>query len=271
LPLTCADSEIPSERLGGYDKKNLAKDIHELVRQLGYDQPAVVVGHDIRVDGCLRIRCPVSKRSQQSCADGCLSSGGWDWKNVWLMRDLWHFHFHGETPLALVKGRERTISSIFLEHFCFPGRSLPPISFHNAASSGDRSFYWRTAEVPMAFEPAMSKSVDENAAKSCAFLLEVFEDFEPGAHAIVFRVRCGIERRSVSEIDCFYLRQNRSRNARNSSLTSLDQRQRCFAVEVKIARGLSSAKRFSSSQRQEEKASISTTLLTSFGYWAAYA
>ena len=36
-----------------------------------------------------------------------------DWKSVWLMKDLWHFHFYGETPLALVKGRERT----YFEHF----------------------------------------------------------------------------------------------------------------------------------------------------------
>ena len=36
-----------------------------------------------------------------------------NWKDVWLMRDLWHFHFYGETPLALVKGRER----IYFEHF----------------------------------------------------------------------------------------------------------------------------------------------------------
>ena len=35
------------------------------------------------------------------------------WKDVWLLRDLWHFHFYGETPLALVKGRER----IYFEHF----------------------------------------------------------------------------------------------------------------------------------------------------------
>jgi pimeloyl-ACP methyl ester carboxylesterase len=35
------------------------------------------------------------------------------WQDVWLLRDLWHFHFYGETPLALVKGRER----IYLEHF----------------------------------------------------------------------------------------------------------------------------------------------------------
>ena len=29
------------------------------------------------------------------------------------MRDLWHFHFYGKTPLALVHGRER----IYFEHF----------------------------------------------------------------------------------------------------------------------------------------------------------
>src|SRR2546425_1181066 len=36
-----------------------------------------------------------------------------NWKDLWLARDLWHFHFYGETPEALVKGRER----IYLEHF----------------------------------------------------------------------------------------------------------------------------------------------------------
>src|SRR5207245_4310229 len=33
--------------------------------------------------------------------------------DVFLLRDKWHFNFYGETPLALVKGRER----IYLEHF----------------------------------------------------------------------------------------------------------------------------------------------------------
>jgi pimeloyl-ACP methyl ester carboxylesterase len=36
-----------------------------------------------------------------------------NWKDMWLMRDLWHFHFYGDVPLALVAGRERT----YLEHF----------------------------------------------------------------------------------------------------------------------------------------------------------
>ena len=36
-----------------------------------------------------------------------------NWKDVWLLRDLWHFHFYGEVPLKLVAGRER----IYFEHF----------------------------------------------------------------------------------------------------------------------------------------------------------
>jgi hypothetical protein len=31
-----------------------------------------------------------------------------DWTTVWLLRDLWHFHFYGVTPLKLVTGRERS-------------------------------------------------------------------------------------------------------------------------------------------------------------------
>lgn len=35
-----------------------------------------------------------------------------NWQDIGLMRDLWHFHFYGDTPLALVTGREHTC----LEH-----------------------------------------------------------------------------------------------------------------------------------------------------------
>lgn len=50
------------------------------------------------------------------------------WKDVWLLRDMWHFHFYGDVPLALVKDRERT----YLEHFwndfaADPKHSVPGI------------------------------------------------------------------------------------------------------------------------------------------------
>ncbi len=56
-----------------------------------------------------------------------------DWKNVWLMRDLWHFHFYGKTPLALVKGRERT----YFEHFWNDFAADPK----HSVSEADRKFY----------------------------------------------------------------------------------------------------------------------------------
>jgi hypothetical protein len=43
----------------------------------------------------------------------CSSPGVGEWNNVFLLRDLWHFHVFGKTPPALVTGRER----IYLEHF----------------------------------------------------------------------------------------------------------------------------------------------------------
>ncbi len=97
---------------GGYDKKTMAKDIRGLVHQLGYEQVSVV-GHDIglMVAYAYAAQYP-SEVSKVVLMDAFLPGVG-NWKDVWLLRDLWHFHFYGETPLALVKGRER----IYLEHF----------------------------------------------------------------------------------------------------------------------------------------------------------
>lgn len=96
----------------GYDKKTLAKDIRGLVRQLGHEQ-VKVVGHDIglMVAYAYAAQYP-SEVSKVVLMDAFLPGVG-AWKDVWLLRDLWHFHFHGDTALALVKERER----VYFEHF----------------------------------------------------------------------------------------------------------------------------------------------------------
>jgi pimeloyl-ACP methyl ester carboxylesterase len=102
-----------SERAaGGYDKKTMAKDIRELVHSLGHKQ-VKLVGHDIglMVAYAYAARYP-AEVSKVVLMDAFLPGVG-EWTTVWLLRDLWHFHFYGETPLALVKGRER----IYFEHF----------------------------------------------------------------------------------------------------------------------------------------------------------
>jgi pimeloyl-ACP methyl ester carboxylesterase len=96
----------------GYDKKTLAKDIRTLVRQLGYEQ-VQLVGHDIGLMVAYAYAAQYPKEVSKVVLMDAFLPGIGNWKDVWLLRDLWHFHFYGDVPLALVKGRER----IYFEHF----------------------------------------------------------------------------------------------------------------------------------------------------------
>jgi pimeloyl-ACP methyl ester carboxylesterase len=96
----------------GYDKKTMARDIHGLVRQLGH-RHAVVVGHDIGLMVAYAYAAQYPDEVSKVVLMDAFLPGVGSWKDVWLLRDLWHFHFYGRTPLALVTGRER----IYLEHF----------------------------------------------------------------------------------------------------------------------------------------------------------
>src|SRR2546422_1932288 len=96
----------------GYDKKNMAVDIHELTTLLELDRLRIV-GHDIGLMVAYAFAAQFPKAAERVVLMDAFLPGIGNWKNVWLLRDLWHFHFYGDVPLALVKGRERT----YLEHF----------------------------------------------------------------------------------------------------------------------------------------------------------
>jgi pimeloyl-ACP methyl ester carboxylesterase len=96
----------------GYDKKNMAVDIHELTSSLGLDRVRIV-GHDIGLMVAYAYAAQFPQAAERVVLMDAFLPGIGNWKNMWLLRDLWHFHFYGDVPLALVKGRER----IYLEHF----------------------------------------------------------------------------------------------------------------------------------------------------------
>ena len=96
----------------GYEKKNMAVDIHDLVRSLGIAK-ASIVGHDIGLMVAYAYAAQFPAETERVVLMDAFLPGIGQWQNVWLLRDLWHFHFHGTTQLALVKGRERT----YFEHF----------------------------------------------------------------------------------------------------------------------------------------------------------
>jgi pimeloyl-ACP methyl ester carboxylesterase len=96
----------------GYDKKTMAVDIHELISSLKLDRVSIV-GHDIGLMVAYAHAAQFREATERVVLMDAFLPGIGSWKDVWLLRDLWHFHFYGDVPLALVKGRER----IYLEHF----------------------------------------------------------------------------------------------------------------------------------------------------------
>jgi pimeloyl-ACP methyl ester carboxylesterase len=123
----------------GYDKKTMAVDIHELTRSLKLDRVAIV-GHDIGLMVAYAFAAQFPQSTERIALMDAFLPGIGDWTHVWLLRDLWHFHFYGEVPLALVKGRER----IYLEHFwndfaADRKRSVPEV---------DRRFYAKAYAQP---------------------------------------------------------------------------------------------------------------------------
>ena len=96
----------------GYDKKTLAVDFHALTAALGFDRVAVV-GHDIGLMVAYAYAAQFPDATERVVLMDAFLPGIGAWKDVWLLRDLWHFHFYGDVPLALVQGRER----IYFEHF----------------------------------------------------------------------------------------------------------------------------------------------------------
>jgi pimeloyl-ACP methyl ester carboxylesterase len=97
---------------GGYTKKAMAQDVHALVKSLKYDHIRLV-GHDIGLMVAYAYAAQYPGEVDRVVLMEAFLPGVGEWNNVFLLRDLWHFHFFGKTPLALVTGRER----IYLEHF----------------------------------------------------------------------------------------------------------------------------------------------------------
>jgi pimeloyl-ACP methyl ester carboxylesterase len=116
----------------GYDKKTMAQDVHALAVSLGFKR-AKVVGHDIGLMVAYAYAAQYPSEVDRLVLMDAFLPGVGSWESVWLLRDLWHFHFYGEVPLKLVAGRER----IYFEHFWNDFAADPKHSVPEA----DREFY----------------------------------------------------------------------------------------------------------------------------------
>jgi len=129
------DSSKPES---GYDKKNMAVDIHDLVTSLGFNH-ASIVGHDIGLMVAYAYAAQFPQETDRLVLMDAFLPGIGKWKDVWLS-ETWHFHFYGDVPLALVKGRER----IYFEHFWNDFAADPKHSIPEA----DRRLYAKAYAQP---------------------------------------------------------------------------------------------------------------------------
>jgi pimeloyl-ACP methyl ester carboxylesterase len=129
-------SSAPSD---GYTKAAMAQDIHALVKSLKYDRIRLV-GHDIGLMVAYAYAAQYPGEVDRLVLMEAFLPGVGDWDTVFLLRDLWHFHFYGKTPLALVTGRER----IYLEHFWNDFAADP----QKSVSESDREFYAKVYAEP---------------------------------------------------------------------------------------------------------------------------
>ena len=139
--------------LEGYDKVTMARDIHALAVSLGFKRVRLV-GHDIGLMVAYAFAAQFPAEVDRIVLMDAFLPGVGDWTNVWLLRDLWHFHFYGETPLRLVAGREK----IYFEHFWNDFAA----DRTKSVSERDRRIYARAYAQPGAMRAGFKCSVRSN-------------------------------------------------------------------------------------------------------------
>jgi len=146
----------------GYDKKSMAQDVHALARSLGIEK-AAIAGHDIGLMVAYAYAAQFPGEVERIALLDAFIPGVGDTTNLFLLKDLWHFHFYGPTPLALVKGRERTYFEHFWNDFAADGRK--------SVSEADRRFYAGKYAQPGAMKAGMEvfRAFDQDARDNAEF------------------------------------------------------------------------------------------------------
>jgi pimeloyl-ACP methyl ester carboxylesterase len=146
----------------GYDKKSMAVDAHELAKKLGVAK-AGIAGHDIGLMVAYAYAAQFPDDVTRIALLDAFIPGVGDTTNLFLLKDLWHFHFYGPTPLALVSGRERTYFEHFWNDFASDGKK--------SVSEADRQFYAKKYAQPGAMKAGMEvfRNFDHDAKDNAVF------------------------------------------------------------------------------------------------------
>jgi len=146
----------------GYDKKTMAQDIHALAASLGLKKVRIA-GHDIGLMVAYAYAAQYPSEVDRIALLDAFLPGVGNTEGIFLLRDKWHFNFYGETPLKLVKGRER----IYFEHFWNDFAADPKRS----VSEADRRIYTKAYAQPGAMAAGFEvfRAFDQDGKDFAAF------------------------------------------------------------------------------------------------------
>jgi pimeloyl-ACP methyl ester carboxylesterase len=146
----------------GYDKKSMAQDVHALAQKLGI-RKAGVAGHDIGLMVAYAYAAQYPAEVERIALLDAFIPGVGDTTGLFLLKDLWHFHFYGPTPLALVTGRERIYFEHFWNDFAADGSK--------SVSEADRQFYAKKYALPGAMKSGMEvfRNFEQDAKDNAVF------------------------------------------------------------------------------------------------------
>ena len=148
------DSGIPAS---GLDMKTSAIRIHALARSLGVEK-ARVVGHDIGLMVAYAYAAQFPAEVEKLVVMDAFLPGVAGWEPIYNDPNIWHFRFHGPTPEALVKGRERTYFEYFWNDLAADKtRSIPEADRKAYTDAYSRPGRMRAAWAYFASWPELAK------------------------------------------------------------------------------------------------------------------
>ena len=148
------DSGIPAN---GLDMKTSATRIHALARSVGVEK-ARVVGHDIGLMVAYAYAAQFPAEVEKLVVMDAFLPGVAGWEPIYNDPNIWHFRFHGPTPEALVKGRERTYFEYFWNDLAADKtRSMPEADRKAYTEAYSRPGRMRAAWAYFASWPELAK------------------------------------------------------------------------------------------------------------------
>jgi pimeloyl-ACP methyl ester carboxylesterase len=148
------DSGIPAN---GLDMKTSAIRIHALARSLGVEK-ARVVGHDIGLMVAYAYAAQFPAEVEKLVVMDAFLPGVAGWEPIYNDPNIWHFRFHGPTPEALVKERERTYFEYFWNDLAADKtRSIPKADRKAYTEAYSRPGRMRAAWAYFASWPELAK------------------------------------------------------------------------------------------------------------------